>query len=211
MTVVTASNLTPRWPQIAPPNIYNFKFSWGENPPPPAHHKERLRRSGSPTIAHIWVHIDRQLATPLKYSIFHSKICYTLLNLFSIFLMLCSKFPEQIGSILNPLAWGFSEDTRKTGKGAKTGASHDWCSFYLLQYDWLKGGQMTKVVWLPNETDYSYCEFVVPNTNTSYYSAIPGKLHISDRTPQIFFRDSCLLYLMNTGDLLWKWSWIFTY
>ncbi len=21
-----------------------------------------------------------------------------------------------------------------------------------------------KVVWLPNETDYSYCEFVVPNT-----------------------------------------------
>ncbi len=23
---------------------------------------------------------------------------------------------------------------------------------------------MTKVVWLPNETDYSYCEFVVPNT-----------------------------------------------
>ncbi len=23
---------------------------------------------------------------------------------------------------------------------------------------------MTKVVWLPNETDYSYCEFVAPNT-----------------------------------------------
>ncbi len=23
---------------------------------------------------------------------------------------------------------------------------------------------MIKVVWLPNETDYSYCEFVVPNT-----------------------------------------------
>ncbi len=27
---------------------------------------------------------------------------------------------------------------------------------------------MTKVVWLPNETDYSYCEFVAPNT--PYYS-----------------------------------------
>ncbi len=23
---------------------------------------------------------------------------------------------------------------------------------------------MTKVVWLPSETDYSYCEFVAPNT-----------------------------------------------
>ncbi len=23
---------------------------------------------------------------------------------------------------------------------------------------------MTKVVWLPNETDYSYCEIVAPNT-----------------------------------------------
>ncbi len=23
---------------------------------------------------------------------------------------------------------------------------------------------MTKGVWLPNETDYSYCEFVAPNT-----------------------------------------------
>ena len=27
---------------------------------------------------------------------------------------------------------------------------------------------MTKVVWLPNETDYSYSEFVAPNT--PYYS-----------------------------------------
>ena len=35
MTVVTASNLTPRWPQIAPKNIYNFKFFWGENTPRP--------------------------------------------------------------------------------------------------------------------------------------------------------------------------------
>ncbi len=43
------------------------------------------------------------------------------------------------GSILNPLAGTFSEDTRKKGKGGKTGTSHDWRSFYLSQYDWLKG------------------------------------------------------------------------
>ncbi len=40
-----------------------------------------------------------------------------------------------IGSILNPLAGKLSEDTRKKGKGAKTGAPHDWRSFYLSQYD----------------------------------------------------------------------------
>ncbi len=37
----------------------------------------------------------------------------------------------------------------------------------VSQYDWLKGSNMTrnmtKVVWLWNETDYSYCEFVAPN------------------------------------------------
>ncbi len=70
----------------------------------------------------------------------------------------------RIGSSLNPLAGKFSEDTREKGKGANTGASHDWRSFYLSQYDWLKGSHMTKVVWLLNETDYSYCEFVAPNT-----------------------------------------------
>ncbi len=32
----------------------------------------------------------------------------------------------------------------------------------MLQYDWLKGNRLPKVVWLPNETDCSYCEFVVP-------------------------------------------------
>ncbi len=63
-----------------------------------------------------------------------------------------------IGSILNPLAGKFSEGTRKKGKGAKTGVSHDCRSFYLSQYDWLKGSHM------PNETDHSYCKFVVPNT-----------------------------------------------
>ncbi len=47
-----------------------------------------------------------------------------------------------------------SEDTRHKDKGAKTGASHDWRRFYLSQYDWLKVSHMTKVVWLPNETDY---------------------------------------------------------
>ncbi len=25
----------------------------------------------------------------------------------------------------------------------------------MAQYDWLKGSHVTKVVWLPNETDYS--------------------------------------------------------
>ncbi len=65
-----------------------------------------------------------------------------------------------IGGILSFLAGKCFEDTRKKGIGAKTGASHDWRSFYLSQYDWLKGSHMAKVVWLPNETDYSYCEFV---------------------------------------------------
>ncbi len=78
----------------------------------------------------------------------------------------CAAFVMRlyIWFILIPLAGKFSEDTQKKGKGAKTGASHDWRSFYLSQYDWLKGSHITKVVWLPNETDYSYCEFVVPNT-----------------------------------------------
>ncbi len=70
----------------------------------------------------------------------------------------------RIGSILNPLAGKIREDARKKGKGAKTGAPHDWRGFYLSQYDWLKGSHMTKVGWLPNETDYSYCEFVASNT-----------------------------------------------
>ncbi len=63
-----------------------------------------------------------------------------------------------------------SEDTRKKGNGAKTGTSHDWRSFYLSQYDWLNGSHMTKVVWLPNETDHSYCEFIAPNT--PYYQEL---------------------------------------
>ncbi len=69
-----------------------------------------------------------------------------------------------IGCILNPLVGKVSKDTRKKGKGAKTGAAHDWRSFYMSQYDWLKDSHMTKLVWLPNETDYSYCKFVAPNT-----------------------------------------------
>ena len=77
-----------------------------------------------------------------------------------------------IGSILNPLAANFSEDTRKKGKGAKTGAPHDWRSFYMSQYDWLNGSHMTKVIWLPNETDYSYCEFVAPNTPYYLHDAV---------------------------------------
>ncbi len=72
-----------------------------------------------------------------------------------------------IGStcILNLLAGKYSEDTRKKGKfKARKRASHDWRIFYLSQCDWLKSSHMTKVVWLPNETDYSHCEFVAPNT-----------------------------------------------
>ena len=52
-----------------------------------------------------------------------------------------------IESILNPLAGKYCEDTRKKGKGAKTGAPHDWRSFYMsqyTQYDWLKGSHRTK-------------------------------------------------------------------
>ena len=79
-----------------------------------------------------------------------------------------------IGSILNPLAGKFSDDIRKKGKGAKTGASHDWRSFYLSQHDWLKGSHMTKAVWLPNETDYSYCKFVAPNTPYSLQLGCTG-------------------------------------
>ncbi len=80
--------------------------------------------------------------------------------------ILCTM-SARIGSILNPLAGKFSEDTRKKGKhgkGAKTGAPHDWWSFCMSKYDWLKGSHMTTALWLPNETDYSYCEFVGPNT-----------------------------------------------
>ena len=65
---------------------------------------------------------------------------------------------------LNALEEKFSKDTRKKRKDAKTETHHDWRRFYIAQYDWLKGSHMTKVIWLPNETDYSYCEFVAPNT-----------------------------------------------
>ncbi len=70
----------------------------------------------------------------------------------------------RIGNRLNHLAGKFSADTRKKGKGTKTGTPHDSRSFYMSQYELLKGSHMTKVVWLPNETDYSYCEIVAPNT-----------------------------------------------
>ncbi len=76
----------------------------------------------------------------------------------------CLVFTVTIGSILNPLAGKISEDTRKKAKVAKTGASHDWWSFYLSQYDWLKGSQSYDQGSLVlNETEYSYCEFVAPN------------------------------------------------
>ena len=40
----------------------------------------------------------------------------------------------------------------------------------MPQYDWLKGGNMIKIVFLPNDTDYSFCEFVAPNT--PYYASV---------------------------------------
>ncbi len=90
------------------------------------------------------------------------------------------KINHLIGSILNPLEWKFSDHTRKKGKDAKTGASHYWRSFYLSQYDWLKGSHMTKVLWLPNEIDYAYCEFVAPNTP---YSGEANDSQIETTTP----------------------------
>ena len=68
---------------------------------------------------------------------------------------------------LNPLEGKMPKIPEKRVKARKTGAPEDWRSFYhvyMLQNDWLKGSHMTKVVWLSNETDYSYCEFVAPNT-----------------------------------------------
>ncbi len=81
--------------------------------------------------------------------------------------------PMKIGSILNPLAGKFSKDTGKKGKGAKQGHLTIGRPFICRNNDWLKGSYMTRVAWLPNETDYSYCEFVAPNTpycwrNTMY-------------------------------------------
>ncbi len=75
---------------------------------------------------------------------------------------ICIQYVKVNREYFKPLAGEISEDTQKKGKSVKTGASHDWRSFYLSQYDLLKGSHMTKVVWLPNETDYSYCEFVAP-------------------------------------------------
>ncbi len=43
----------------------------------------------------------------------------------------------------------------------------------MSQYDWLKGSHKTKVVWLPNETDYTYCKFVAPNTSYSLVERPP--------------------------------------
>ncbi len=44
-----------------------------------------------------------------------------------------------IGSMLNPLAGKFSKDTRKKGKGAKTGASHDMAELLFVAI-WLAKG-----------------------------------------------------------------------
>ncbi len=87
-------------------------------------------------------------------------------------------FTVRIGSILNPLVRKFSEDTRKKGKGAETGASQDWRSFYLSHMIGLKGSHMTKVhcslasewnrlfiLWICGA---KYSLFVVPHTGMIY-------------------------------------------
>ncbi len=114
-----------------------------------------------------------------------------------------------IGSILNPLVGNFCEDTQKNGKGAKTGASPDWRSFYLSQYDSLKGSHMTKVVWLPNETDCSYCEFVAPNTSYCHPFYFCNEL-----TPALQPWDLALQWIVKGPKveathpqwLAWSWS-----
>ncbi len=98
-----------------------------------------------------------------------------------------------IGSILNPLAGKFPKDPRKKYKGAKTGTAHDWRSFYLSQYDWLKGSHMTKVVWLPKETDYWYCEFVAPNTSYATFSFKKLKVAVSWKWLQVLLAQFWLL------------------
>ncbi len=85
------------------------------------------------------------------------------------------------------MAGNFSEDTRKKGKGAKTGAYHVCWRFYLSQYDWLKGSHMIKVVWLPTETNYSYCEFVA---NTPYCQSNTETLFLTVFSPEC--RPRCL-------------------
>ncbi len=90
----------------------------------------------------------------------------------------CANFPDRKGCQVVVNREHFKpfggKIFRKKGKGVKTGASHDWWSVYLSQYDWLKCSHMTKVVWLPNETDYSYCEFVAPKYSLfSVYKTSP--------------------------------------
>ncbi len=69
----------------------------------------------------------------------------------------------------------------------------------MSQYDWLKGSHMTKVhvLWLPNETDYSYCELVAPI----------AQLHCRQTERQ----DSWTSYPFHSpmiSVLLWKWALI---
>ncbi len=98
-------------------------------------------------------------------------MCPSMYNLYvpkTVYLCVFDKFCLRLlltnREYFKPLGGKFSEDTPKKGKGANTGRTHHWRSFYSSQYDWLKGSRMTKVVWLPNETDYSYCEVVAQNT-----------------------------------------------
>ncbi len=74
---------------------------------------------------------DKKIKNLLSADSFHpisSKLC-GILNFFITTLVRIVEtvyyFPLTVGSILKPLAGKFSEDTRKKGKGAKTGTPQD--------------------------------------------------------------------------------------
>ncbi len=50
---------------------------------------------------------------------------------------------------------------------------------------------MTKVVWLPNETDYSYCEFVVPNPGCQILPIL-ARIHVCGPSRQVVSHGSVL-------------------
>ncbi len=100
-----------------------------------------------------------------------------------------SLLKDSIGSILNPLAGNFLKIPERRVEARKQ-ASDDWRSFYLSQYNWLKGSHMIKVVWLPNETDI--------HTANLWHQILPI-------TQQC--RTFCLDFgCFKTGSMSWQWS-----
>ena len=131
-----------------------------------------------------WYRINPSILLLPGYQCFAETSHFSVMNVHCLQMTCFSKVYVQTCHRLNreyfkPLGGKIFEDTRKKGKGAKTGASNDWRSFYLSQYDWLKGSHMTKVVWPPNETDYSYCELMAPNTPYYLHQTQEGnQLHV---------------------------------